>query len=89
VVQDPSRVVRNVAKRIVELRIARGMTQEKLAEVLDCSVQYTSRIEVGENLSIHTLTKIANAFGVPVIRLFEPPAASVSVPKRGRPRKSG
>ncbi len=78
----------NVARRIVELRRAHGMTQEKLAEALECSVQYASRIEVGENLSIHTLTKIANAVGVPVIKLFEPPTTEVSVVKRGRPRKS-
>ncbi len=86
--QDADEIVKNVARRIVELRLARGLTQEKFAEALDCSVQYASRIEVGENLSITTLTKIANAIGVPVITLFEPPSSEESSVKRGRPRRT-
>jgi transcriptional regulator with XRE-family HTH domain len=88
VVQDPEQIVRDVAKRIVELRRARGLTQEKLAEALECSVQYVSRIEVGENLSLVTLTKIANAIGVSVLNLFEPPTKETTGPRRGRPRRS-
>lgn len=87
-VQDADEIVKNVARKIVELRLAHGMTQERLAEALDCSVQYASRIEVGENLSITTLTKIANAIGVPVIALFEPPSPSEPPTKRGRPRRA-
>jgi transcriptional regulator with XRE-family HTH domain len=94
VAQDPAEVVRNVARRVVELRLARGMTQEKLAEALACSVQYVSRIEVGENLGLVTLTKIANALGVTVGQLVsgeaaaEDPASAEGVGRRrGRPRK--
>jgi transcriptional regulator with XRE-family HTH domain len=87
VAQDADEIVKNVARKIVELRLAKGMTQENFAEALDCSVQYASRIEVGENLSITTLTKIANAVGVPVITLFEPPSTDPQIVRLGRPRK--
>ena len=84
--QDPKRVLRDVGRKIAEGRVKRGLTQESLAEALERSVQYASRVEMGENLSISTLTKVANAIGVSVISLFEAPTEEPRS-KRGRPRK--
>jgi transcriptional regulator with XRE-family HTH domain len=87
--EDPDRLVRDVGRRIAELRRAANMTQEQLAEALNASVQYVSRIEIGENLTLHTLAKVANALHVPVAALFEAPGPKAREVKRGRPRKAG
>jgi len=54
-----------VATRIRELRIAKGMTQEQLAEKMGFDVSYLGRIERGKsaNIQISTLEKIIKALG--------------------------
>ena len=42
---DASRAIRRVGRRIAELRLARGWTQEKFAERASVSVKYVQRIE--------------------------------------------
>lgn len=86
--EDPDRLVRDVGRRIAELRQAAGLTQEAFAEALGTSVQYASRVERGENLSLHTLAKIANVLCVQVLDLLEPPAPGARAVKRGRPPKA-
>jgi transcriptional regulator with XRE-family HTH domain len=56
--------VRGVGARIAELRRAAGLTQEQFAEAINASVQYASRVEVGENLTLHSLAKIADVLDV-------------------------
>lgn len=86
--EDPDRLVHDVGARIAELRKAAGLTQAAFAEALGASVQYASRIELGqENLTLHSLARIANVLGVRVVDLFEPPT-QVRTVKRGRPRKT-
>lgn len=52
-----------IAKRIRELRIAKNMTQEQLAEKIGFDVSYLGRIERGKsaNIQISTLEKIVYA----------------------------
>lgn len=85
--QDPRRVLGDVGRRVAELRVARGMTQEELAErVLECSTKYLQRLEAGrENLTIESLVALANRLRVKVQALFDPPASRLV--RRGRPRK--
>ena len=72
--QDPTRVQRDVGRRIAELREKAGLTQDELAEILDHSVKYQQRLERGdENLSLDKLTKIANGLGARVIDLHKKP----------------
>jgi len=85
--ETPERLVQRVGQRVAELRRAAGMTQEAFAEALDVTVQYVSRIEVGENLTLTTLAKIARALGVTVIDLLQPPGPVGAGATRGRPRK--
>lgn len=85
--EDPERLVRDVGRRIVELRRSAGLTQEEFAEAMRSSVQYVSRVELGENLTIHSLAKIANVLGVRVADLFQAPGPAARAVKRGRPRK--
>jgi transcriptional regulator with XRE-family HTH domain len=84
--QDPDQLVRDVGARIGELRRAAGLTQEQFAEAMNASVQYASRVEFGENLTLYSLAKIADALDVRVVDLFQPATVDAR-PKRGRPRK--
>lgn len=55
-----------IGKRIKELRKSKRITQEMLAEMLDISVSYISRIERGiVKISLETLVKTAAALDMP------------------------
>ena len=46
-----------------------GMTQRALAEKMNCTQQYVSKVLKGrENLSLETLCKIENALGVRILQ---------------------
>jgi transcriptional regulator with XRE-family HTH domain len=58
--------------RIKEIRKARGLTQEQLAEMIDVEQKHVSRIESGKNYpTIGRLQKIAVALNVPLIAFFD------------------
>lgn len=57
--------------RIAELRSLRGWTQERLAEESGVTVRTVQRLEAGNDASLHTLTRLGEALGVPVRDLFE------------------
>lgn len=87
VAPDPSVVLRDLGRRIAELRAARDMTQQGFADQAGFSVQYAQRLESGrENLTVHSLVRIASLLGVTVADLFAAPASRTSKP--GRPRKA-
>ncbi len=66
--------MRRVAKRIAEIRREKGVTQDAMVEKLGCAPRNYQRIEYGEqNLTIETLTKIANALSVTITELVPPP----------------
>lgn len=51
-----------IGSRVRELRKARGMTQEKLAEIVDCAPSYISVIESGKReMSLSLFVRIATA----------------------------
>jgi transcriptional regulator with XRE-family HTH domain len=64
------------------------MTQAEFAERVNTSVQWVSRVETGENVTLTTLAKIARALEVPVAQLLEDPTDEPREVKRGRPRKA-
>lgn len=58
-----------IAMRMLDKMEADGITQKQLAERMECSQQYISKILKGtENLSLETLTKIECALGITVIQ---------------------
>ena len=81
--ESPARLIHRVGRRIAELRRARGWTQERLAEKVGSSVQWVSRLEAGQNLTLETMAGLARVLDVEVTDLFVPPAPE---PPR-RPRK--
>jgi len=58
--------------RIREIRKARGLTQEQLAEMIDVEQKHVSRIESGKNYpTIDRLEKMAAALKVPLMGFFD------------------
>jgi transcriptional regulator with XRE-family HTH domain len=58
--------------RIKEIRKARGLTQEQLAEMIDVEQKHVSRIESGKNYpTIDRLEKISAALNVPLMGFFD------------------
>lgn len=55
------------------LRLAKGLTQESLAERADLHTNYVSSIERGErNVSLHNIVRLARALELQVSALMEP-----------------
>ena len=80
-------VLKRVGLRIRELRLERGLTQEKAAERVRMLVSNYARIEQGrQNVTVDTLVRIARVLRVEVPELFVRPEARFARP--GRPRKS-
>lgn len=67
--------------RLREVRLARGLTQEQLAEKLDISLNFLNLIERGQRApSFDTLERIAKVLRTPVSDLFlsKPPGNAPS-----------
>lgn len=62
---------KKLGQRIAALRKARKLSQEQMAEALDCSVEFVSLVERGVNApSVAGLEKFAKVLGVEVWELF-------------------
>lgn len=60
-----------LALRLKELRKSRGLTQEKLAEMIGRDTKHISKLEIaGSYPSIETLERIANALNVELKDIF-------------------
>jgi XRE family transcriptional regulator, regulator of sulfur utilization len=67
-----TQVLRLLAERIKSLRHSKGWSQEQLSERASMQRSYLGDLERGfRNPSIRTLVKLANAFGVSIMALFE------------------
>jgi transcriptional regulator with XRE-family HTH domain len=65
-------LLRGLGGRIKEIRKARGVTQESLAERIEMSPQYLSRIEGGHQCpSVEMLAKLADTLEVEVREFFD------------------
>ncbi len=61
-----------IGRRIQELRKARGLSQEKIADKADISPNYLSRIECGrENPTLDMFIKLSNALEVEMLEMFD------------------
>lgn len=59
-------------KRVRQLRLKLGLSQEKLAELADLHRNYVGGVERGErNISLLNIVKIARGLSVAPVKLFE------------------
>ncbi len=66
------KVIIGIGKKIKDLRLKNGMSQNELAMQCNFEKATMSRIESGQtNPTVRTLHKIATALGVPVAELFQ------------------
>ncbi len=67
-----SNIAKILGQRIRNYRTAKGLSQEKLAELSGCHPTYIGQIERGEkNATIESIEKIAAALNVSLSKLFE------------------
>lgn len=79
-------VLRDIGRRIAEIRRLRGLTQEQLAEVLEMSPKFLQRLEAGsENMGVLSLVQMATALECQLVDLFATPSSREI--RRGRPPK--
>lgn len=68
-------------------RVARGLTQDQLAESADLDLRFLQRVERGQtNVSLAVLVALTDALGMKVTALFRP--AKLPEARRGRPPKA-
>jgi transcriptional regulator with XRE-family HTH domain len=81
---DPDSILRDIGRRIAEVRIAQHLTQEAFAERLDVTARYVQRVEGGgQNVSVRVLASFATALGIPIAELFRKPSA-IAAPRTKR-----
>lgn len=86
--QNFDEIARSMGLRVGEMRRARGLTQNDLAQLIPATVTWLSKVERGgQNLTLNTMIKLSNALGVPVQELFGEPGKSGRKVSRGRPRR--
>ena len=57
---------------IREVRLAKGISQERLALLADVDRSYVGRVERGDNnVAVLTLARLASALGVSIARLMQ------------------
>lgn len=64
-------IQRLLAKNIKEIRKQLGLSQAKLAEMVDCSTSFIGEIEIGRKFpSAENLQRIADSLGLEIYQLF-------------------
>ena len=67
-----SDIAKILGQRIRNYRTAKGLSQEKLADLSGCHPTYIGQIERGEkNATIESIEKISSALNVSLSKLFE------------------
>ena len=67
-----NKVAKKLAKKLRQLREAKGLSQEDLALKSNLGRSYYWRVEQGRiNMTLETLVKLSNALGVDIAVLFD------------------
>lgn len=67
------KIQKRLARNVVQLRQAKGWSQEEAAHKLDIATAYLSRVERAVvNVTLRNLVKISTGFGVDISELLAP-----------------
>ena len=84
--ENPARIIRQIGRRIAQLRRGLEISQSQLADRLGCTLSWVRRVESpGENLTVRSIVEIAAVLGVKGADLWVAPD-SMEV-GTGRPRQ--
>lgn len=65
-------ILERISKNVKIYRESKGLTQQELAELSGLHRNYIASVEKGDrNLTVITLTRIANALNIEIQRLFD------------------
>ena len=65
-------ITKKLGKRIKELRVQTGLSQEKFSLKVDMDRTYFASVEAGKrNISIINIKKISDGLGISLSKLFE------------------
>jgi transcriptional regulator with XRE-family HTH domain len=79
--------MQDVGRRLADLREARGLSQQELADEMGVTMRYIQSVEGGsQNLTLRSLASWASLLRVPVADLFASPSTRKRRP--GRPKRS-
>lgn len=68
---EDSEILLRFGKRIKSLRVSRGLSQEKLAELAGFDRTYISMVERGKrNIALKNIYKLANTFDLDLAKFF-------------------
>jgi transcriptional regulator with XRE-family HTH domain len=84
--ESPDDFVRHVTRRVRDIRRAKGITQDGLAESLGTATKNIQRIEAGQNLTLRTLARLARALGVAPAELLADDTATSRAYALGNPQ---
>lgn len=83
---NPDKIIVNIGRRVAEMRLKLGLTQDALAEKAGVTGGYIRQIEGGwKNMRVSTLCRIADVLGCETADLFK--TATLKKPSPGRPRQ--
>jgi transcriptional regulator with XRE-family HTH domain len=77
--------LRNISRRIGEVRRQRGLTQEQLGVIADAATKEIQRWETMAGLSLRTLRRLSIALECHIGEFFKRP--KTKPPRPGRPKK--
>jgi transcriptional regulator with XRE-family HTH domain len=77
-----------VGKRVRQLRLARDLTQEDMAD-RGFVVRHYQRIEAGRSVTLRTIWKLARAFGVAPRAILPSGPGSIALAKRSKASTPG
>lgn len=79
-----------LGRRLVALRAARGLTQERAAQAMGVTARHLQRLEGGgENPSLETLCRAAEVYGLHPSELLAPGEGGEAPPTLRRVREKG
>ncbi|MBX3232557.1 MAG: helix-turn-helix transcriptional regulator [Labilithrix sp.] len=82
--RNPNAFVARTIRQLVALRKSKGITTERMAELLGTAAQNVRRIEAGQNITLRMLDRIAIALGVEVILSFRDTPGGSKKPPPGK-----